>query len=284
MRHDIRCPTELRTRRPQSPTTQLLPGNDCRHRQKALAGVARSRHSRFPRNEPKHPLLARRVFASHSSQAPLLGQSEPPTDSCSADSQDKAGDAAAPSSLLWTQDAPGGQSDFSYAEGSGTQTGVSETVPTSVEATRVASLPAPFASRSHLIVTGVSANAEVLINAFASGWGKGKPPALEGVHPEAELIVPESMPYGGGVYRGRERIAKWFVEDLWVLWDEFSSTPVDFIDGGDKIVVPVHVTGRTRNGTEVEADNVWIYGFERGKVRRARVYVDTAKIRDAVDA
>jgi ketosteroid isomerase-like protein len=126
-------------------------------------------------------------------------------------------------------------------------------------------------------------NAEVLMKAFASDWGKGKPPALEdAVHADVELIVPESMPYGGGVYRGRERIEKWFAEDLWMLWAEFSSTPVDFIDAGDKIVVPVHIKGKTHAGVEAEADNVWIYEFEDGALRRARVYVDTATIRDAV--
>jgi ketosteroid isomerase-like protein len=121
------------------------------------------------------------------------------------------------------------------------------------------------------------------MKAFASDWGKGKPPALEdAVHADVELIVPDSMPYGGGVYRGRERMEKWFAEDLWMLWANFSSTPVDFIDAGDKIVVPVHIKGKTHDGIEVEADNVWIYEFEDGAVRRARVYADTATIRDAV--
>jgi ketosteroid isomerase-like protein len=128
-------------------------------------------------------------------------------------------------------------------------------------------------------------NAEVLIKAFAGDWGKGKPPALEGAaHADVELIVPESMPYGGGVYRGRERIEKWFAEDLWVLWAEFSSTPVDLIDAGDKLVVPVHVKGKTHAGIDVEADNVWIYEFEDRVLRRARVYIDTAKLRDAAGA
>jgi ketosteroid isomerase-like protein len=123
----------------------------------------------------------------------------------------------------------------------------------------------------------MSSNAEVLMRAFASDWGKGKPPALDGaMRPEAELIVPESMPYGGGVFRGRERIEQWFAEDLWQLWAELSSTPTDFIDGGEKIVVPVHVKGKTHDGTEVEADNVWIYEFEDGKLRRARLIADTA--------
>jgi ketosteroid isomerase-like protein len=128
----------------------------------------------------------------------------------------------------------------------------------------------------------MSTNVEVLMRAFAS-VAEGKPPDLaDWLHPQAELVVPESMPYGGGVYRGQERIEKWFAEDLWELWAEFSSTPVDVIDGGDKIAVPVHVRGRTHNGTEVEVDNVWIFEFAGGKLRRARAYADTATLRDAV--
>jgi ketosteroid isomerase-like protein len=128
-----------------------------------------------------------------------------------------------------------------------------------------------------------SSNAEILMKAFAGGWGMGKPPDLgDAVHLDAELAAPGSMPYGGGVFRGRERIARWFAEDLWEMWAEFSSTPTDLIDGGDKIVVPVHVKAKTHHGNEVEADNIWIYEFEDGALRRARVYADTATIRDAV--
>ena len=129
----------------------------------------------------------------------------------------------------------------------------------------------------------VSANAEILMRAFASGWGKGKPPDLDdSVHPDAELIAPDSMPYGGGVFQGRERIAQWFAEDLWEMWADFSSTPTDLIDGGDKIVVPVHIKAKTHTGNKVEVNNVWIYEFEDGALRRAQLYADTAAIRDAV--
>ncbi len=126
-------------------------------------------------------------------------------------------------------------------------------------------------------------NVEILLRAFASDWGKGRPPDLgDALHANTELIVPDSLPYGGGVFEGRERILRWFAEDLWEMWVEFSSTPTDLIDRGDKIVVPVHVKAKTYSGNEVQVDNVWIYGFQDGALRRARVYADTATIRDAV--
>jgi ketosteroid isomerase-like protein len=129
----------------------------------------------------------------------------------------------------------------------------------------------------------VSTNTEILRRAFGSDWGKGKPPDTgDALHPDAELIVPDGMPYGAGVYRGRERIERWFAEDLWQLWAEFSSTPVQLIDGGDTIAVPVRVSGRTHHGVEVAVDNLWVYEFEHGSLRRARLYADTAVLRDAI--
>jgi ketosteroid isomerase-like protein len=66
------------------------------------------------------------------------------------------------------------------------------------------------------------------------------------------------------------------------MWAEFSSTPTDLIDAGDKIVIPVRVKGKTHDGNEVEADNVWIYEYQDGALDRACVYADTAAIRGAV--
>jgi hypothetical protein len=66
-----------------------------------------------------------------------------------------------------------------------------------VQAQRRLSLwPPCHGDRTSIRVVDVATNAEVLMTAFASGWGKGKPPALDGaLHPEAELIVPASMPW-----------------------------------------------------------------------------------------
>ena len=64
---------------------------------------------------------------------------------------------------------------------------------------------------------------------------------------------------------------------------EFTSTPEGLIDGGDQLVVPVHVRARAKNGNTVDVHNVWIYEFHAGKVTRARVYADTAVLSDTVE-
>ena len=94
-------------------------------------------------------------------------------------------------------------------------------------------------------------NIEMLAQAFV-GWGKGSPANMRDVlHPDCELVVPESIPYGGTV-RGADAVIDWFTRELWRWFDEFSSTPEGFIDGGDRIAVPVHVQARAKNGKTMD--------------------------------
>ncbi len=126
-------------------------------------------------------------------------------------------------------------------------------------------------------------NLERLAQAFA-GWGKDEPANMrELLHPDCELVVPESVPYGG-TYRGAEAVIGWFTRDLWQWFDEFTSTPEEVLDAGDHVVVAVHVQATARTGKRLDAHNVWIYEFARGKLIRGRAYADTALLRDAVEA
>ena len=125
-------------------------------------------------------------------------------------------------------------------------------------------------------------NIELLAHAFA-GWGKDQPANMrELLHPDCVLEVPESVPYGG-TFRGAEAAIAWFTRGRWRWFDECWSTPEGFIDGGDQIVVPVHVQARARNGKAMDVHNVWIYEFSEGKLTRGRVYADTAILRDTVE-
>ena len=118
-------------------------------------------------------------------------------------------------------------------------------------------------------------NIELLAQAFA-GWGKDNPANMRDLlHPDCELVVPDSVPYGGTM-RGVEQVIGWFTRELWRWFDEFASTPEGLIDGGDQLVVPVHVKARAKNGKTMDVHNVWIYEFREGKLIRGRVYADTA--------
>jgi hypothetical protein len=124
-------------------------------------------------------------------------------------------------------------------------------------------------------------NVELLIGAFA-GWGRDNPAGMrEILHPDCELIVPDSIPYGG-TFRGIDAVVGWFTRDLWRWFDEFASTPEGLIDAGDHIVVPVHVRARAKNGRTMDVHNIWIYEFSQGRLIRGRVYADTAVLRDTL--
>jgi ketosteroid isomerase-like protein len=124
-------------------------------------------------------------------------------------------------------------------------------------------------------------NIELLAQAFA-GWGKNDPANMRNVlHPECELLVPPSVPYGG-TFTGPDEVIGWFTRELWCWFDDFTSTPEGFVDGGDTIVVPVHVQARAKNGKVMDVHNVWIYEFSDGKLIRGRVYADTSVLRDTV--
>jgi ketosteroid isomerase-like protein len=89
-----------------------------------------------------------------------------------------------------------------------------------------------------------ASNVELLAEAFA-GWGKDNPANMRDVlHPDCELVVPDSIPYGG-TFRGADAVVGWFTRELWRSYDEFK--------------------------------------FSEGKLTRGRVYADTAFLRDAVE-
>jgi ketosteroid isomerase-like protein len=124
-------------------------------------------------------------------------------------------------------------------------------------------------------------NVELIYRGFA-GWGKDEPARLHTLlAPECELIVPDSIPYGG-TFRGPDAFVGWFTHELWRWFDEFTSTPEAVIDAGEVIVVPVNVKARAKNRRTMDVHNLWVYEFRGGKLLRARVYADTAVLRDVV--
>jgi uncharacterized protein len=125
-------------------------------------------------------------------------------------------------------------------------------------------------------------NVELLAQGFA-GWEKDELAKMrELLAADCELIVPDSIPYGG-TFQGAESVIGWFTHELWRWFDEFTSTPEGVIDDGDLIVVPVNVKARAKNGSALDVHNLWVYEFKDGKLAKARVYADTAALLKAVE-
>jgi ketosteroid isomerase-like protein len=87
----------------------------------------------------------------------------------------------------------------------------------------------------------------------------------------------QGLPHGG-VYRGIAEVRRNIFDPLdrdW--WDEFTATPVEFLDAGDEIVVLGRYRGVAKDtGNALDVPFVHVWTVEGGKVTRFRQFLDTA--------
>jgi uncharacterized protein len=78
---------------------------------------------------------------------------------------------------------------------------------------------------------------------------------------------------GGGSYRGREGIEKYF-EDIRNSWEEFRVLAEEFRDLGDRVLMfgRVQVHGRG-SGVPVDTPLGVVFDFRGGKISRSRTYL-----------
>jgi ketosteroid isomerase-like protein len=84
-----------------------------------------------------------------------------------------------------------------------------------------------------------------------------------------------------GVFDGHAEI-----REHWMLfWDVFESiqlVPEEFIEAGDRVVVPHHVEARGRGGVTTRARGALVYELADGLLTRATIYQDRAEAMEAV--
>jgi ketosteroid isomerase-like protein len=84
-----------------------------------------------------------------------------------------------------------------------------------------------------------------------------------------------------GVFDGHAEIRK-----HWTLfWDVFESiqlVPEEFIEAGDRVIVPHHVEARGRGGVTTRARGALVYELEDGLLTRSTIYQDRAEALQAV--
>jgi uncharacterized protein len=85
---------------------------------------------------------------------------------------------------------------------------------------------------------------------------------------------------GAGTFDGRDDAMKALGEAA-QAWESIKSSPDEFIEEGDTVVVLGHTEG-TANGNDVKVPFVHVWRMEGGKVKRGQLLTDTAVVVDAL--
>ncbi len=73
-----------------------------------------------------------------------------------------------------------------------------------------------------------------------------------------------------------------FYQNLTSSLVDYHAGPTDIIIDGDKLVAPLHLVGKTKDGASIEMNNLNFWTFENGKFKVLRIYMDTYPFRQAL--
>ena len=130
----------------------------------------------------------------------------------------------------------------------------------------------------------MSANLDV-IRGLYDAVGRGDVPAvLAGLDSNVEWIEAEGFPYAG-TYIGPDAVLTNVLSRIAIDWDGYTITPQEFIDGGDKVVVPGRYSGTWKGtGKSFECDFAHIWTLRDGKAIGFHQYVDSALVQAALES
>jgi ketosteroid isomerase-like protein len=101
---------------------------------------------------------------------------------------------------------------------------------------------------------------------------------------EFVLKVPTTLPYGGE-FKGPDGFNTLFerVVDASDLFESFVTDLKRIIEGEDHLIAAITITGRTKSGKSVFAENMWLFDIADGNFVRAQLYADTAVVVSAAE-
>jgi ketosteroid isomerase-like protein len=116
---------------------------------------------------------------------------------------------------------------------------------------------------------------------YAAWQAGGAERLIDYVHQDFEGTVPPELSAEPDRYRGPDGVRRWFAgfEDT---LDDVRIVPLEMIEAGDRVIVPVRLTARgAGSGIEVEQDVVQVWRFRDGKVVRLDAFPDLESAREA---
>jgi ketosteroid isomerase-like protein len=106
---------------------------------------------------------------------------------------------------------------------------------------------------------------------FAAMDAEDPDTALELFHDDVEWHPARDEPETG-MLKGKDAVVGLLLQ--WAdAFDDFQPQPLEFIDGGECVVVPMRITGRMRgSGAEVAIEETIVYWLRDGKVAEVREF------------
>ena len=105
---------------------------------------------------------------------------------------------------------------------------------------------------------------------------------LEFIHPEFEASTPPELSLEPMTYHGHEGVRRYFAT-FYEIMEEIRYEPAEFIDAGDRVVVPTRLVARGRgSGIETAQNVALVFTMQGGLATRVDVHPTKAEAVAAV--
>lgn len=128
---------------------------------------------------------------------------------------------------------------------------------------------------------GAAIEIDALVRGYEA-WNRGDVDGgMEMLHADIEWCPPADSPFAGP-HRGHAAVRRFF-ESMLEAFDELRREPLEFVEDGDRVLVPVrsYVRG-AGSGVGVEVGVIDVWQVRDGLVVRYEVHPDTAAARIAL--
>src|SRR5262245_28978090 len=96
---------------------------------------------------------------------------------------------------------------------------------------------------------------------------------------DAQIINPMTGEEG---IKGKDALRTFYTNLVSSLVD-YHAGPTDIIIDGNRLVAPLHLEGKTKDGNPIVMNNLNFWTFENGKFQVLRIYMDTYPYRQALN-
>jgi len=115
-------------------------------------------------------------------------------------------------------------------------------------------------------------NVELMREGLEAFERDGVEALLDYIHPEFEVTTPPSLSVEPDTYRGHDGVRRYF-DSFYEVMDEVRFVPEEFIEVGDRVVIPLQVVARGREtGIEATQRVFQVWSARDGKAIRVEIF------------